>query len=224
MWIFAAQTTSTPNIIDILFKGMADNPQNVVMAVALLILYFSTRGTRDELSKSREMLNGILASIREERKSEDTHQQIALNMATNAINKFDGLATSINDMTGAMREQSEAQLKSSANYLTASVKTADSHVATTQMLVNRIADMDKKRAEDEMYSNDRLMVQIDTKLTVHEEKMGLLVGTILAEAHALHEGTRQAVAAHIAAQPAPTPQVNVVIPTTTGHKSESETQ
>lgn len=223
MWIFAAQTTSTPNIIDILFKGMADNPQNVVMAVALLILYFSTRGTRDELSKSREMLNGILASIREERKSEDTHQQIALNMATNAINKIDGVVTSINGMTDAMRQGAEAQRSSSENYFASANIIAESHVATTQMLVNRIADMDKKRAEDEMYSNDRLMVQIDTKLTQHKEDVGRLVGTILAEAQAMHEGTRQVFNANNeliltalrATPPAPEP--------TPENKSESET-
>lgn len=222
-WIFAAQTTPVPNVIDLIFKGLADNPQNVVLAVGLVIMYFATRSMRDELSKSRDMLNGILAAVREERAAEDNQQQIALNMATNAINKFDGLATSINEMTGAMREQSEAQVKSSANHLAASVKTADAHVATTQMLVNRIADMDKQRAEDEMYANDRLMVQIDNKLTLHEEKIGVLIGTILAEAHALHEGTRNAIAAHIAAQPAPAPQVAVVIPSVTPDKSETQT-
>lgn len=178
-WILAQAHPTNLGIIDKIVDLARDNPAAALFAVTLLILIIVITGWTNELRQSRNMLNGI-------RKSGDEQENKALDMATNAINKIDRVADSITDMASAMRE-------SSSNYFASAQLNADSHVKTTTLLVERIAAMDAKRAEDEIYSNGKLLVQVDERMTLAKEEIARLVGTILHDAAGMHDTTRRVV-------------------------------
>lgn len=178
IWIVAQTQAPPSNIVDAILNGVASNPSLVTLAVALIVFYFATRAMTTELRESRKMLNNSQTAG-------DQQENKALDMATNAINKMDRVADSITDMARSMRE-------SSSSYFASAQLNADAHVKTTNMLIDRIAAMDKQRAEDEMYANGKLLVQIDEQLNKHKQDVGMLVGTILNEAVVLHKETRDA--------------------------------
>lgn len=168
---------ATIDIVEYILNGVRDKPETVILGVALIVFLLTTRAWLRELHESRKMLN-------EASKSGNDHETKTLDMATNAINKIDKLADSMGDIATAMRE-------SSANYSQAAQANAESHVKTTTMLVDRIKAMDEKRAEDEMYSNDKLMAMVNTQLVHSHETIAQIVGTILAESRKQYEETRR---------------------------------
>lgn len=185
-WIIAQATGPQINVIDAIFRGVSDNPSLVTLAVALLVFYFGTRAIKDELKASRNMLNSAQESMNKSQRESNEQENKALDMATNAINKMDRVADSIADMAQSMRE-------ASSNYFASAQLNTDAHLKTTNMLIDRIAAMDKQRAEDEIYSNGKLLVQIDEQLTQHKSDVAQLVGTILHDASLMHEATRHVV-------------------------------
>lgn len=184
--LFVQTQPSQANFIQSILDGVANNPSAVVLAIALIVIYFATRGTKDELRESRRMLNNIQEGMRESQRASDQQEQKAMDMAINAINKVDNVVDSVNNMA-------QAVLESSKNYFGSAQLNADAHVKTTNMLVSRIAAMDEKRAEDEIYSNDRLLAQVNNQLIQSQETIASVVGTILSEARTMHEGTRRAI-------------------------------
>lgn len=197
-WL-AVQTPPSTNIVDVIFTGLANNPQLVTLGIALLVFYFATRGMKDELRESRKMLNNS-------QQAGDAQENKALDMATNAINKMDRVADAISDMAKAQRE-------SSTNYVTSAQLNATAHMKTTEMLIDRIAAMDRERAEAEMYSNGRLLTQVNDQLVHGSEQIALIVGTALHDSATMHEETRRIVATNYelvlealrATPPAPAP-------------------
>jgi hypothetical protein len=173
-WIFAEI-----NFFEFVLNGVRDKPETVMLGVALIVFLLTTRAWLKELSESRKMLN-------EASKSGNEHETKTLDMATNAINKIDRLADSMTDIATAMRE-------SSANYSTAAQANSEAHVKTTNMLVDRIRAMDEKRAEDEIYSNDKLLASVNSQIVQGQETIARVVGAILSEARVLHEETRQSI-------------------------------
>lgn len=153
-WVYAQTQAPPANILDAFLKLLIDNPSLAVLALALLIMYLASRSVRDDLKASRNIQTSIQVMMTDMQKAGDASENKALGMAENAINKFDRLADSITDMANA-------QLEASTNYFASAQKIADAHVETTTMLVNRIAAMEDKRSEDEIYSNESLKRQID---------------------------------------------------------------
>jgi hypothetical protein len=152
----------------------------VTLGIALLVFYFATRGMKDELRESRKMLNSS-------QQAGDAQENKALDMATNAINKMDRVADAIADMAKAQRD-------SSTNYVTSAQLNAAAHMKTTEMLIDRIAAMDRERAEAEMYSNGRLLTQVNDQIVHGQEQMAAIVGTALHDSATMHEETRRIVA------------------------------
>jgi hypothetical protein len=67
-----------------------------------------------------------------------------------AIDKFDRLANSLDNMAQAQRESGKDTLQGMS-------KLADAHIETTNKLVNRIMAMEDKRSEDEIrIANDTI--------------------------------------------------------------------
>lgn len=80
------QTQAPPtNIVDAILSGVSQNPSMVTLAVALIVIYFATRGIRDELRESRKMINNSQAAS-------DAQENKALDMAIKAIDKMDRVA------------------------------------------------------------------------------------------------------------------------------------
>jgi len=184
-WILADASVSE-SFVTRLIEAAINNPTTGLFLLSLLVYYLSTRSVSKDLQQSREMLFSLQRGISESQKAGDVQENKALDMATNAINKIDRVADAITDMADSMRE-------SSKDYAASAQVNAEAHVKITNTLVDRIASMDEKRAEDEIYSNGQLMRQIDDSLTAHKQEVTKVVSTILVKAEALHDQTREAI-------------------------------
>ncbi len=192
--------TQPVNIIQAIFDGVADSPSSVILAVSLVVFFLASRAMLNELRESRKMLNTAQLSLNDWRKSGDEQESKALDMATKAIEKWDRVAEALDNFADAQRmsadKYADAQRMSADKYFESAEKIASAHIETTNMLVNRIAAMEDKRAEDEIYANESLLRQINDQLVHSQEVIGSVVGSILDEARALHEATRSAVASN----------------------------
>jgi hypothetical protein len=186
LWFFSMVQTTKPDPLERLINVAVDNPQVALFVISLLVFYFVTRGWTSELRESRKMLNSAQAALNDSRKAGDDQETKALDMAMLAINKMDRVAEALDNFA-------DAQRSSSTKYFESAEKTANAQIESTTMLVNRIAEMEKARAEDAIYGNEHLMRQVNTQLMQSQEVIGKTVGEIIAEARVMHEATRRSV-------------------------------